>query len=328
VRVVPGVNGEDAKWSRDGSRLVDSSVDPDSVNGQPGVWRRLRLSNPDGTNPKVLVEQFIPDADVQAHIAKYNFQPPDFDWLTNVRALVGPLNPRWSPTGDQVAFIAARPFDPNGVEYWYQREVWLYDLNSRALTRLTDDQNSDNWISWNGNNTYPDYPQVTVDPVTVTFSQVTAEGLTTIIRDDTAPAPPEGHWAVGSAYRIETTAATAGPTTVRVTYPEGVVSSGAESHLALLRYNEGAAQWEDITASRDTAGNAVTGQPRSVQKLICPPERQPWYSRRSLRFLCWEAPRMGEDAELGLNWAGLPVIVTVARLLSSFAAARRPATPS
>jgi len=105
-------------------------------------------------------------------------------------------------------------------------------------------------------------------------------------------------------------------------------SCGAENHLALLRYNEGAAQWEDITASRDTAGNAVTGQPRSVQKLICPPERQPWYSRRSLRFLCWEAPRMGEDAELGLNWAGLPVIVTVARLLSSFAAARRPATPS
>lgn len=32
------------------------------------------------------------------------------------------------------------------------------------------------------------------------------------------------------------------------------------------------------------------------------------HSRRSRRFLCWEAPMMGGNARLGLDWAGLPVI--------------------
>ncbi len=261
VHTVPGVNGEDAKWSRDGSQLIDSSVDPDTVNGQPGVWRRLRLSNPDGTDPVVLVEQFIADADVEAHIAKYNFQPPDFDWLTNIRALVGPLNPRWSPTGDQIAFIAALPFDPNGAEYWYQREIWLYDLNSQSLTRLTNDQNSDNWITWNGHNTYPtSHQQVTVDSTTVKFLTVTVDGLTTIIRDDAAPALPAGDYPVEATYRVNTTATTAGPATVLVSYPEGIVSAGAEAHLAVVRYDQGTSAWQDITASRDTTNNVVTGE--------------------------------------------------------------------
>jgi len=49
--------------------------------------------------------------------------------------------------------------------------------------------------------------------------------------------------------------------------------------------------------------------PRTLLQL------QSWYSRRSLRLLCWEAPKMGWGAELGLDWAGLPVIATVARVL-------------
>jgi len=40
-----------------------------------------------------------------------------------------------------------------------------------------------------------------------------------------------------------------------------------------------------------------------------------WCSRRSLRLLFWEAPRIGEYAELGLDCVGLPIIATVARLL-------------
>ena len=258
--VLPNVGGSPA-ISPDGSKIVSSQSEYSE--SAKGTYRRLLLTNADGSNPKTLVERFISDADVLAHLAHLGLPADDFN-IGVVQWNVGPGAPRWAPTGDMIAYSAATPLDVQGPNFDLQREVWIYGLATSTATQVTDNSWCDAGFSWHGDNTYPDHPSVTVDPVTVTFSQVTAEGLTTIIRDDTAPAPPEGHWAVGSAYRIETTAATAGPTTVRVTYPEGVVSSGAESHLALLRYDLGAAQWNDITASRDTTGNAVTGQPTSL----------------------------------------------------------------
>ena len=39
------------------------------------------------------------------------------------------------------------------------------------------------------------------------------------------------------------------------------------------------------------------------------------HSRQALRLLRWEMPRMVNALEQGLDWAGLPVIATVARLL-------------
>jgi len=260
IVVLPNVAGCPA-ISPDGSRIASSQSEYSGT--AKGTYRRLLLTNADGSNPTTLVERFISDADVVAHLIHVGLPTDDFN-IGVVPWNVGPVVPEWSPTGGMIVYSAATQLDVQGLNFDLQREVWVYDLATSTATQVTSNSWCDADFSWHGDNTYPDHASVTVDPVTVTFSQVTAEGLTTIIRDDTAPAPPEGHWAVGSAYRIETTAATAGPTTVRVTYPEGVVSSGAESHLALLRYNEGAAQWEDITASRDTAGNAVTGQPTSL----------------------------------------------------------------
>ena len=56
-----------------------------------------------------------------------------------------------------------------------------------------------------------------------------------------------------------------------------------------------------------------------------------WYSRHSLMPLVWEAPRMENAVERGLDWAGLPGIATVARLLchtGRIRGAPRPLTPS
>ena len=39
-----------------------------------------------------------------------------------------------------------------------------------------------------------------------------------------------------------------------------------------------------------------------------------WYSLPPCTLLRYEAPRMANVAERGLEWAGLPVIATVARL--------------
>ena len=41
-----------------------------------------------------------------------------------------------------------------------------------------------------------------------------------------------------------------------------------------------------------------------------------WYSLPASIPLCWEAMRMQNGAGGGLDWVGLPVIATVARLLS------------
>ena len=256
VVVLPNVGGSPA-ISPDGSKIVSSQSEYSE--SAKGTYRRLLLTNADGSNPRSLVERFISDADVLAHLAHLGLPADDFN-IGVVQWNVGPGAPRWAPTGDMIAYSAATPLDVQGPNFDLQREVWIYGLATSTATQVTDNSWCDAGFSWHGNNTYPDYPSVTVDPVTVTFSQVTAEGLTTIIRDDAAPAPPDGNWAVGSAYRIETTAATAGPTTVRVTYPEGIVSAGAEAHLALLRYDQGTSQWQDITASRDTTNNVVTGQ--------------------------------------------------------------------
>jgi len=262
VSVAPGPNGQYAQWSRDGSKLVYSTTQDDVVSGEPGVWRQLVLADPDGSNPQVLVQQFVSDSDIEAHIAKYDFQPADHNWLTDIRSMVGPHRARWSPRGNQLAFIAAMPFDPSGPMYWFQREVWIYDRDTGQCTRVTTDENWDNWISWGGPNTSAVSPEVTVNNTTIAFDQVQSEGLTTIIRDDDPPALPAGYAVGGPFYRAQTTAQISGPITLSMTY-QGVAGA-AENYLSILHYNEATSQWDEVTTSRDTAGNIIHGQTDSL----------------------------------------------------------------
>ena len=272
VSALPGVNGQDAKWSRDGSKIVYTASSPGTAGGEPGVWRQLRLADGDGSNVQVLVQQFLKDSDIEAHIAKYNFQPADQAWLPGIQAMAGPHKPEWSPLGDQVAFIAALPFEPNGPEFWYQREVWLYDLQSKNLTRLTNNEIWDDWLSWAGPNTSSASTQVKVNNTTVTFGQVGQEGWTSIIRTEDLPPLPASYLRIGNFHEIGTTAQVSGSATVAMSYADQEVAATAEGHLAMLRYDEAKAQWENITIFRDTAQNVIRGQSASLglMGLACP----------------------------------------------------------
>ena len=179
---------------------------------------------------------------------------------------MGPLFPQWSPNGDRIAFLAALPFDPNGPDYREQVEVWMYTLSTGDLTKITDNNlKRDIWLSWNGENTSADHPQVTVGNTTVSFSDVTDPGLTTMIRDDSPPALPANYIAGGPFYHTQTTAQVAVPITISMTY-EGVAGA-AESYLAILHYNEATSQWQDVTTSRDTASNVIHGQTDSLSVM-------------------------------------------------------------
>ncbi len=251
--VLPNVGGSPA-ISPDGSKIVSSqSAYSDSAKG---TYRRLLLTNADGSNPQVLVERFISDADVLAHLAHLGLPADDLN-IGVVQWNVGPGAPRWAPTGDMIAYSAATPLDVQGPNFDLQREVWIYDLATGTATQVTDNSWCDAGFSWHGNNTYPDYPEVTVNSVTVAFDQVTGEGLTTIIRDDGPPALLTGYEPAGAFYQIDTTAQVTGATTISMTYSDGDVAPTAESHLAILGYD--GSQWQKVAVTRDTTANEVSG---------------------------------------------------------------------
>ncbi len=249
--------GMDAEWSKDGSKLAYGAMVPDVVAGESGTWRQFLVAGPDGSDPVVVWQQFVGNSDITAHIAKHSFQPPDHDWVSDILGMVGPHVFRWSPLGNQVAFIAATPFDPNGPEFWYQREVWLYDFPTQQLTRLTSDSTNELCLSWAGPNTTSAHPTVTVNNTTVTFPEVGEDGWTSITRTEDLPALPESYFRLDNFYQLHTTAQVTGATTISMTYGDGDVAATAESHLAILRYD--GSQWQKVAVTRDTTANEVSG---------------------------------------------------------------------
>lgn len=149
IQVVPNV-GHGAAWSPDGTMIASILHEEGEVDGKTGLWNRLLLTKADGTDPQVLVEQFISDAEVAARYPTENMleNHPDHDWRTDVQFWAGPLQPAWSPKGDQIAFLAALPYDPDGLHYKFQVEVWVYDLDTRELIRVTHDEVYQHSISW------------------------------------------------------------------------------------------------------------------------------------------------------------------------------------
>ncbi len=270
LEILPTVQfQQDMDWSPDGSKLAWDSMDADSVGGEPGVWRRLVITNPDGSEPEVLFEHFIKDSDVAQHLTALGLDPADPFEIECLLSWVGPRKVQWSPAGDRVAFNVAYPFDPSGLPYGHQIEVWVYDLTTADLTRITDNTDEESFLSWKGDNTSPSDPEVTVDNTTVTFSEVTSEGLTTIIRDDDPPEMPTGYKFAEEFYAISTTANTSGSTSICMTYRDEDIPSGvAEEDLAILHYVEVGGYWEDITVSRDAESNIVCGESDSLSAFV------------------------------------------------------------
>ncbi len=149
LRVLPNV-GIDPSYSPDGKLIASSDLVKGQVNGQPGVWRRLILTKTDGSDVKVLAEQFLVEAEIAAYYPTPDqlAEDPKRDWLEDVRFWVGPRSPQWSRRGDQIAFLAAMPFDPGGPNYKAQVDIWLLYLADNRTINLTHDKIGQESLLW------------------------------------------------------------------------------------------------------------------------------------------------------------------------------------
>jgi hypothetical protein len=105
-----------------------------------------------------------------------------------------------------------------------------------------------------------------VGGISLTFSQITASGTTTVVESGAGPPPPTGFRIVGISgqpryWDIDTTAIHSGPITVCIHYDETQVH-GQESNLRLR--HDGGNGWEDVTTSLDTTANIICGVTTSV----------------------------------------------------------------
>jgi len=268
MTVLPNV-ADMADWSPDGTHIASATCYEAVEGGESGVWRGVLLTDADGGNPQVLFERFLSDSDVAEHIALHGDLMAEGDEFRRnwVREGVGPSSPDWSPKGDRILFRAAIPFNPSGLFYPYQNDLWIYDLTNDTLGRITEDSVCEFYHSWNGPNTFPDDPEVTVDNVTVTFSVVIGEGVTTIMRDDDPRDIPKGFVFDYQFYELNTTAEVTGPVTICMTYTDEEVPPEAEADLAILHYDEDELVWEDITTSRDTVNNIICGETDSLSPI-------------------------------------------------------------
>jgi hypothetical protein len=310
LELLPNVYGAGAAWSRDGSQIASTWSADDVVGGEPGTWRQLIVTDAHGGNPQVLVEQFVKDADIDYHIDLHGFDLEARDWFGDVVWWSGPLYPQWSPLGDRIVFLAALPFDPGGaVDYRFQVEAWMYDLETHDLTQITDDSDFNIWLSWHGPNTFPEDPQVTVDDVTVTFSEVIGEGVTTILRDDDPPDVPTGFFFDYEFYELHTTAEITGPISICMTYTDEEVPPAAEADLAILHWD--GAEWVDITTSRDPVNNIICAETDTLSPIAL-------HGIRITKFPDVPAWGFGTDG-LDPHWAYYQVMACVeARIVSGY----------
>jgi len=99
---------------------------------------------------------------------------------------------------------------------------------------------------------------VEVGGATLTFSEVTSAGNTTIISTPDATAPLPGTIGlVGTYYEISSTAVYTSPITISFPYDDTGLTAAQEQGLKIQQYDNGS--WVDITTSLDTVNNIITG---------------------------------------------------------------------
>jgi len=106
---------------------------------------------------------------------------------------------------------------------------------------------------------------VTVEPVVVNpdpdvsivFSDITADGSTTVIRTSVLPLPaPNGYEFAGSLYELNTTAGISGPIYVAFRYDESQIE-GSEENLVLFHHDEVNDSWDNTGAVVDIENNII-----------------------------------------------------------------------
>jgi len=141
LKPLPNV-GTGAIMSPDGAAIASCRVRHDEVDGKPGHWFELIITDAEGGHPRAIVRQFLSREDMQLG------HPGDAEWADGVEATLGALQPAWSPRGERLAFVAALPYDPHGAGPRDQQEVWIYDFRTDQLTRVTSDHMRQWSLSW------------------------------------------------------------------------------------------------------------------------------------------------------------------------------------
>jgi WD40 repeat protein len=153
-----GIKGRSVIGSPDGTKTVASRTRKGRYEGERGVWRQLCIGDSRGRNEHVRVQWFVKDSDIATYLQRFHRGPSDSKLLDDAQEWLGPLKPRWSPSGRYVAFLAAHPFRPEAPApfYKYQLEVWVYELSTGILARLTDNEDQESTLSWQPDPVRPD----------------------------------------------------------------------------------------------------------------------------------------------------------------------------
>ena len=105
-------------------------------------------------------------------------------------------------------------------------------------------------------------PGTGTQPVTVTFSEVTTAGTTTLTVNDEGPPPPiEFQLYLGLYYEITTTATYPSDCTITIciNYDDSGLTPAQEINLQLKQYDETTDEWVNITTSLDVLNNIICG---------------------------------------------------------------------
>lgn len=99
----------------------------------------------------------------------------------------------------------------------------------------------------------------------ITFSNVTVQGNSTLDTSSTNPGNTSGVFKIGNFfYDINTNATYTGSMTIRLKYSDAGMTPVQEANLRMLHWLTGSGAWEDATISVDTVNNILTGQVTSL----------------------------------------------------------------
>lgn len=234
----PGIDAEVAI-----NFYANDAVDEGVMPGDFGLLDDLIATIPAGILPSPASPEFMYVVDVEVN--------PPVLLPRDVWAVIVVLSPL---DGDMFTALASDPEigTSHPITYIDSVQFQFHDfgsLNIHFVVRMEPDA-SDTTTGTN----------VSVEPepgVTLTYSNVTQAGATTVTTSGTNPEPDSNFEFLGVFYEIETTATFAGQVEVCFDYDDTGLSIDQENSLQLLHFD--GTSWVDITSSIDTTSNVICG---------------------------------------------------------------------
>jgi WD40 repeat protein len=263
-RLTVGGGNRQPAWSPVGDRIAFTRSTSGSGAGAPELWLMDAPGSPGASfpiDPSVQAQHlrsgsspvWSPDGMELAFadgavIPKNLFALPVAD-PSSVRALTASdamhTSVAWSPDGGQIAFVRRNSSGGTWLNTMHLDGTGETRLSMRCCgSQFIEPSANVDWrpFATPAHNT-PVGAQVSVSlpGVTVTFTEVTAAGDTSVVSSTNGPAPPAGFLLLGSYHEISTTAAYRGKVTVCI--------ASSDPQARLVHFENGA--WVDVTSVRN-----------------------------------------------------------------------------